>query len=52
MPFPTAYKLYKYYAKKDDKLQELSKQFCRMFILHKNTMLFSANIRPFVMVCI
>lgn len=36
MPFPTAYKLYKYYAKKDDKLQELSKWFYRMFNVYKN----------------
>lgn len=50
MPFPTAYKLYKYYAKKDDKLQELSKRFYQMFIMHKNEMRFSANIRPFAMI--
>ena len=48
----TAYKLYKYYAKKDDRLQELSKRFFEMFNLHKIKKIISANIRPFATIYI
>lgn len=49
MAFRVTYKVYKYYAKNDDRMQDLSKQIFEMFILHKMKRGFSVNIRPFAM---